>query len=438
MMTNTNLISDEQDEYREAFLRHLPKRIETIAQRIIFYRRDGWEASGLALLADDVRRLIDACARYDQSEPREYLRTLGQMLGEHMASKTLPDTQQSQSMLDLTAVLAESAFSSSASAPRAARIDPVPPVPTAPAPVEVVKAAATTASPGAKPAWAAQDQVDRAAPAIVGTVRDLYHLSDGNPLANELAQGLRANDYEIETVETVDELSELLLCMSPQVLLVDASRMADLIDVGTARRDAQKRTQHRQRIQMVAMAAKDDLPSRLVAHRAGVDVLLFPPFEANEVLRQLEAMLSPAAEETIRVLIVEDDRAQALFAQSVLTNAGMQAQVEADPMHLLETLKSLHPDLVLMDLHMPDANGVELTALIREHPAFTRTPIVFLSGESDPEARFAAINAGGDDFLTKPIRPKHLIDTVKNRVRRVRSIGRQESGSDADAIQPGM
>jgi DNA-binding response OmpR family regulator len=91
-------------------------------------------------------------------------------------------------------------------------------------------------------------------------------------------------------------------------------------------------------------------------------------------------------------------------------------------MHVLETLKSLHPDLVLMDLHMPDANGVELTALIREHPAFARTPIVFLSGESDPEMRFAAINAGGDDFLTKPIRPKHLIDSVKNRVRRVRSI----------------
>jgi diguanylate cyclase (GGDEF)-like protein len=127
----------------------------------------------------------------------------------------------------------------------------------------------------------------------------------------------------------------------------------------------------------------------------------------------------------VRVLVVEDDRAQALFAQSVLTNAGMQAQVEQDPMRVLEALESLRPDLVLMDLHMPHANGVELTALIREHPSFMRLPIVFLSGENDPDARFEAINAGGDDFLSKPIRPKHLIAAVQNRVRRMRTLDKQ-------------
>jgi CheY-like chemotaxis protein len=67
---------------------------------------------------------------------------------------------------------------------------------------------------------------------------------------------------------------------------------------------------------------------------------------------------------------------------------------------VLESLKSLKPDLILIDLHMPLANGAELTALIREHPAFTYLPIVFLSGENDPDVRFDAINSGGDDFLT--------------------------------------
>jgi DNA-binding response OmpR family regulator len=421
-MIKTDSILDEQDEYRQAFLRHLPKRIETIAQRIAFYRRDGWEASGLALLDADVRRLADACERYDRIEPREHLRTLGQMLAEHMAFKTLPDAQQCERMLELTEVLAKSVVAPPDPSQRPAQTRPAPAAPPTaarPAPVATVHPPRVTpvgASPAAK-----------ANPAASTGVRDLYHLSDGNALAIELAQRLRTNDYEIETVETLGELSELLSCMAPQVLLVDASRMSDLIDVGTARRDAQQRTQHQRRIQLVAMAAEDDLRSRLVAHRAGVDVLLFPPFDANEVLGRLEALLAPAAEETLRVLIVEDDRAQALFAQSVLTNAGMQAQVEHDPMHVLESLKSLHPDLVLMDLHMPDANGVELTALIREHPAFMRTPIVFLSGESDPEARFAAMNAGCDDFLTKPIRPKHLIEAVKNRVRRVRTIEKQDA-----------
>jgi diguanylate cyclase (GGDEF)-like protein len=75
---------------------------------------------------------------------------------------------------------------------------------------------------------------------------------------------------------------------------------------------------------------------------------------------------------------------------------------------------------------MPDANGVELTALIREHPAFMTTPIVFLTGENDPEVRLEAIDAGGDDYLTKPIRPKLLIDSVQNRMRRIRAVQKRD------------
>ena len=65
---------------------------------------------------------------------------------------------------------------------------------------------------------------------------------------------------------------------------------------------------------------------------------------------------------------------------------------------------------------MPNANGIELTVLIRDQDAFLHTPIVFLSGESDEDRHFDALEAGGDDFLSKPMRPKHLIAAVKNRV----------------------
>jgi diguanylate cyclase (GGDEF)-like protein len=68
---------------------------------------------------------------------------------------------------------------------------------------------------------------------------------------------------------------------------------------------------------------------------------------------------------------------------------------------------------------------MELTAIIREREAFINTPIVFLSGEHDEEKHFEALNAGGDDFLSKPIRPKHLISAVTNRARRARTLGRR-------------
>jgi PleD family two-component response regulator/EAL domain-containing protein (putative c-di-GMP-specific phosphodiesterase class I) len=121
-----------------------------------------------------------------------------------------------------------------------------------------------------------------------------------------------------------------------------------------------------------------------------------------------------------RILIVEDDRSQALFAQSVLHGAGMHAQVEMAAANVQQAIQDYQPDLILMDLHMPDLDGLRLTALIRQHPQHQLLPIVFLTGDPDPERQFEVLDSGADDFLTKPIRPRHLIAAVSNRIRRAR------------------
>ncbi len=408
--------SSQQDEYRQAFLRHLPKRIEAIEGRIQRYRTEGWDAPGLSLLNDDVQRLAGASGRYDLVEPSQHLLSLENLLGEHVARKTLPSRQQNDRMLALIAMITASLAVRPDANRHATHSEPAPDrywqrwVGDATAPAAAAAPIASAAGESGK------------APVSASSQR-IYHLNDGNPLAFELGQRLETAGYQVEPIDTAAELTELLMSLSPQMVLVDASHMADLAAVGEARRAAQ--LQGHNRIKLVAMATQDNLQARLDARRAGADALLLPPFNATAALQQLQELLAPATEDSIRVLIVEDDRSQALFAQSVLTNAGMQAVVEQDPMRVLDALESLHPDLVLMDLHMPQVNGVELTALIREHPAFVQTPIVFLSGESDLELRYEAIDAGGDDFLSKPIRPKHLIAAVQNRVRRVRTLAQQ-------------
>ena len=121
-----------------------------------------------------------------------------------------------------------------------------------------------------------------------------------------------------------------------------------------------------------------------------------------------------------RVLIVEDDRGQALFAQSVLHGAGMQAEVQMQSDGVLEAMQRFQPDLVLMDLHMPGKDGMSLTLLIRQQPEYLHLPIVFLTGDPDPERQFEVLESGADDFLNKPIRPRHLIAAVSNRIQRAR------------------
>lgn len=121
-----------------------------------------------------------------------------------------------------------------------------------------------------------------------------------------------------------------------------------------------------------------------------------------------------------RVLVVEDDRGQALFAQSVLHGAGMQAEVQMQSEGVLDAIRKFQPDLVLMDLHMPGKDGMSLTMLIRQQPEYLHLPIVFLTGDPDPERQFEVLESGADDFLNKPIRPRHLIAAVSNRIQRAR------------------
>ena len=99
----------------------------------------------------------------------------------------------------------------------------------------------------------------------------------------------------------------------------------------------------------------------------------------------------------------------------------------------LSLVPSFRPDLILIDLYMPDIDGMALTARIREMPDTLLLPIVFISGEQDLGKRVRAINVGADDFLIKPVRPAHLIDVVVGRAKRARSLRRQVLGSPQES-----
>jgi EAL domain-containing protein (putative c-di-GMP-specific phosphodiesterase class I)/PleD family two-component response regulator len=144
------------------------------------------------------------------------------------------------------------------------------------------------------------------------------------------------------------------------------------------------------------------------------------------VVPQAGADGSPEA--PYRVLVVEDDLSQALFAESVLSGAGMQAAVVSVASEVMASMETFQPDLVLMDLHMPGMDGAELTNMIRAHATFAHLPIVFLTGDPDPERQVEVLEIGADDYLAKPVRPRHLIAAVQSRIRRARMLRRQRSG----------
>ncbi|MGH8050973.1 MAG: EAL domain-containing protein [Arenimonas sp.] len=264
----------------------------------------------------------------------------------------------------------------------------------------------------------------------------IYHLTAYGALSMALDQRFEAQGLDLELVEDIDELKELLSALPADLAVVDAEFGPQLEALGQSI-NALRQKQSR-KLKLVALAEADDIAQRLSARRAGVDALIVGAKSAEEVIKRLHALLDPGTESPYRILIVEDDRSQALFAEGILRNTGMETLVVLDALEVMPALERFQPDLLLMDLNMPGANGIELTSLIREQEAFVHTPIVFLSGESDEDRQFDAIDAGGDDFLSKPIRPRHLISAVQNRVRRHRAMENRQQKRNSKDTQSGL
>ena len=84
----------------------------------------------------------------------------------------------------------------------------------------------------------------------------------------------------------------------------------------------------------------------------------------------------------------------------------------------LKALEELRPDLVLLDVMLPDADGFELCQQIRQSTMLGRIPVLFLTARSDEVDRVLGLEIGGDDYMTKPFSPRELIARIKAHLRR--------------------
>lgn len=165
-----------------------------------------------------------------------------------------------------------------------------------------------------------------------------------------------------------------------------------------------------------------DTPTRLAAVRAGGEEFLTGTLEASSLLEKIEILTRVAQYEPYKVLIIDDSRAQATHTERLLNNAGIVTRTLFDPIKTMSELAEFQPDLIILDMYMPGCTGTELAKVIRHNDRYVSVPIIYLSAEDDLDKQLDAMSEGGDDFLTKPIKPRHLITTVRNRAARARNL----------------
>lgn len=114
-----------------------------------------------------------------------------------------------------------------------------------------------------------------------------------------------------------------------------------------------------------------------------------------------------------RVLVVDDNESNRELARDALESEGYEVRCVVNGADTLDAAASWVPDVVLLDVRMPDMSGIEVCRLLRQLPATADVPVVFLTALRDVDTFDAAIASGGDDFLTKPVRPSELVIRVR-------------------------
>lgn len=259
---------------------------------------------------------------------------------------------------------------------------------------------------------------DTSQPRPARPTRLLHIVEPDAPAARQLADTLKRGGYE----------SRIFLCPADAALAATQDPPAailaaiDLSTDGLQELTTMAAPGKDGAIPLIFVNGDTAFQTRLRTVRAGATGYFPRPVDMHALTVLLDHVTSPEPARPYRVLLVEDDEALAAFYAGVLQTAGMQTRVITEPSQVMAPLIEFQPDLITCDIHMPQCNGIELAALIRQQPEFVRIPIVFLSGETSLDKQAQALSKGGDDFINKPVTPAALVSAAQSRARRYRDL----------------
>ena len=133
-----------------------------------------------------------------------------------------------------------------------------------------------------------------------------------------------------------------------------------------------------------------------------------------------------------RILIVDDEPDVTELLKYKLEQDGHVCQVVNNPLSFISVAREFNPNLIILDIMMPELNGLQLCKMVRSDPNMNTIPIIFLTARGEVEDRIKGLESGGDDYMAKPFNTKELLLRVGNILSRK---GSNESVNNKKRIQ---
>ncbi len=125
--------------------------------------------------------------------------------------------------------------------------------------------------------------------------------------------------------------------------------------------------------------------------------------------------------ESLKILVVDDDLDIIEILKYNLNNSGYFVKSANNGIKAIKKAKKFLPDIILMDVMMPEMSGIEACSEIRKIDKLSNTIIIFLSARSEDYTQISAYDAGADDYISKPVKPKILLKKISNIAKKIKS-----------------
>jgi diguanylate cyclase (GGDEF)-like protein len=247
----------------------------------------------------------------------------------------------------------------------------------------------------------------------------LYVLSPDQSAVAALSAYLGRRGIQVEATATFAEGSKKIAASLPDLAAVSV----ELPDGSGYEFVRQFREVENDRsIPVLLLGTSRHFMDKVEAIHCGADGFVGEPLDPPTVFKKFKSLLARRKMAAAKILAVENDPAQARFLEDCLGSAGYNVRIVGDPAQFELELHQFRPNLILMDVVLPQVTGYDLVRYLRQEEGFQATPVIFLTTEARGQAAIRGAEAGGDDFLTKPVTPHDLLAMVKARLIRFRGL----------------
>lgn len=170
------------------------------------------------------------------------------------------------------------------------------------------------------------------------------------------------------------------------------------------------------------LSSSNTFENRLAAVRAQVNEYLLKPVNVTTLVSEIRKNLKIDLIRPYRILLLDDQALVSTFYKTLLEDQGVEVLAITQAESIMTELESYHPDVFLLDKHMPNISGLEVAQLLRQQAKYDCVPIIFLTSDDDLKTKLEVLKCGGDDVIPKNTAPHLIVQQVDSRIQRGQEI----------------